>query len=122
MDRRGFHAWLEAYFRAWESNDPEDVAALFTEDAVYRVGPFRPPYVGRDEVVQRWIEGGSTDMDHRFEIIAVEGDVGVARWHVTTQLPGDRVKVEHDGVLVITFAPAGRCRDHLEWYERRELE
>jgi hypothetical protein len=121
MDRRGFQGWLDAYFRAWESNAVADVAALFTEDAVYRVGPFREPWRGRDEIVRRWVEGGSTDMDHGFEILAVEGDVGVARWRVITQLPGDPVKVEHDGVLVITFAPDGRCRDHLEWYERREL-
>jgi hypothetical protein len=28
--------------------------------------------------------------------------------------------VDQDGVLVISFGSDGRCRDHLEWYERRE--
>jgi ketosteroid isomerase-like protein len=43
MDRGGFEDWLRRYFDAWVSNDPVDVAALFTEDALYWVGPFREP-------------------------------------------------------------------------------
>lgn len=121
MDRPGFERWLDAYFAAWESNDPEDVGALFTEDAVYRLGPFRTPWVGRDEIVRRWVAGGVDDVHHRYEVLAVEGEVGVARWRATTQLPGDPVRVEQDGVLVITLAPDGRCREHAEWFDRREL-
>jgi hypothetical protein len=30
MDVDAFEAWLDAYFAAWVSNDPDDVAALFT--------------------------------------------------------------------------------------------
>jgi uncharacterized protein (TIGR02246 family) len=51
MDRAGFEGWLRRYFEAWVSNDPDDVAALFTEDALYWVGPFREPWVGRDQIV-----------------------------------------------------------------------
>jgi uncharacterized protein (TIGR02246 family) len=121
VDRQDFARWLDAYFAAWESNDPADVAGLFTEDAVYRTSPFREPWQGREEIVRWWVAGGSNDVDHRYDIVAVDGDVGVAHWRVTTHLPGDPVRVEHDGVLVLTFAQDGRCREHLEWYERREL-
>ena len=27
--------WMEAYLEAWTSNDENDIAALFTPDAVY---------------------------------------------------------------------------------------
>ena len=33
----------------------------------------------------------------------------------------DPVRVEYDGVLVVRFAPDGRCSEHREWYFRREL-
>jgi SnoaL-like protein len=57
MDPAGFEDWLGRYFDAWVSNDPADVASLFTEDAIYRVGPFREPWVGRDQIVDRWTSG-----------------------------------------------------------------
>ena len=47
MDRTGFTAWLERYFAAWRSNDPTEVGALFTEDAVYASGPFSGSATGR---------------------------------------------------------------------------
>jgi uncharacterized protein (TIGR02246 family) len=122
VDRPGFEEWLAAYFAAWASNEPDDVAALFTEDATYRIGPFREPWRGRDEIVRRWVTGGADDVRFDYDVIALEGDVGVAHWRVTTQLPADTVRVEQDGVLVITFAPDGRCREHLEWFDRRELD
>jgi ketosteroid isomerase-like protein len=50
MDRAGFEGWLRRYFEAWVSNDPGDVEALFAEDALYWVGPFREPWVGRDQI------------------------------------------------------------------------
>jgi len=30
--------------------------------------------------------------------------------------------VEYDGVLMVRFAPDGRCAEHREWYFRRELQ
>jgi hypothetical protein len=35
MDLESFRNWLERYFAAWGSNEPDDVAALFAEDAEY---------------------------------------------------------------------------------------
>ena len=31
--------WMQHYIAAWTSNDPEDIRALFTEDAVYATQP-----------------------------------------------------------------------------------
>jgi hypothetical protein len=30
MRRRGVQAWIDGYVRAWNSNDPADIRALFT--------------------------------------------------------------------------------------------
>jgi hypothetical protein len=120
MDRPGFEDWLRRYFDAWVSNDAGDVGALFTDDAVYWVGPFREPWLGRDQIVDRWTSGEQEDVRTAFDVITVEGETGVAHWNVTAgPVGGDRS--EWDGVLVIAFAADGRCREHREWFSRREL-
>jgi len=41
--------WLDGYLVARRTNDPDDIRALFTEDASYAGGPFDPdPWVGRE--------------------------------------------------------------------------
>jgi uncharacterized protein (TIGR02246 family) len=49
-------AWVDAYKRAWISNDADDIAAIFTDDAVYEFRPNDPePWRGRDGIVQGWV-------------------------------------------------------------------
>jgi uncharacterized protein (TIGR02246 family) len=62
VDREAFGRWLQAYFAAWVSNDRDDVAALFTEDATYAVGPFADVWQGRDEIVRWWTSVAQEDV------------------------------------------------------------
>jgi nuclear transport factor 2 (NTF2) superfamily protein len=121
MDRDGVARWMDAYRDAWISNDPAEVAALFTEDAEYSIEPFREPWRGQDEIVRKWTAGIKQQVALTYEVLALEGDLAVVRWHVLTQNQGDPVRTEYDGVLALTFAPDGRCRDHREWFFQREL-
>jgi SnoaL-like protein len=120
MDREAFGGWLEAYFAAWISNEPDDVGALFTEDATYAVGPFADVWVGRQEIVSRWTSGAQEDVAYAYEILAFEGETGIAHWNVRARPEGEPHRAEWDGILLITFAPDGRCLDHREWLVRRE--
>ena len=113
--------WMEAYRTAWISNVPSDVAALFTEDAVYSVSPFTEPWIGRDEIVRRWVAGIQQDVEMTYDVLAAGGDQAIIHWHVFSRNVGDPVKVEYDGVLAVRFATDGRCSEHREWYFRREL-
>jgi hypothetical protein len=121
VDRAGVATWLEAYRRAWISNDPVEVGDLFTKEAVYLSEPFTQPWLGREEIVRRWTAGISQEVEMTWDIQAIDGDVAVVRWIVVTRNAGDPVRVQYDGVLVLRFAGDGRCRDHREWYFRREL-
>ncbi len=47
-------AWLAAYHHAWITHNAEQVAQLFTENAVYHSHPFRPPYQSRAEIQAYW--------------------------------------------------------------------
>ena len=40
-------AWITKYQAAWTSNDPEQIAGLFAEDAEYFPEPFAAPWRGR---------------------------------------------------------------------------
>jgi hypothetical protein len=121
MDIEGFGAWLERYFQAWVSNQPADVGGLFTEDADYWVGPFTEPRRGRGAIVEWWVNGVKMDVEFAYEPLAVNGDIGVAHWNVKSR-NGAGLPREWDGVLQITFAPDGRCREHREWFSVRDLQ
>jgi uncharacterized protein (TIGR02246 family) len=59
-------AWVDAYKRAWISNDADDIAAIFTDDAVYEFRPNDPePWRGRDEIVQGWVGEPDAHVDAR---------------------------------------------------------
>lgn len=120
MDIGSFGDWLARYFRAWASNDPADVGALFAEDAEYFTGPFSVPQQGRAAIVERWTGGVQMDVRASFEPLAVNGDVGVAHWNVRSRTVAGSLR-EWDGMLVITFDAGGRCREHREWYSVRDL-
>jgi len=120
VDLDGLHGWLQAYFAAWVSNDPHDVEALFTEDAEYRASPFATPWIGREEIVRRWVSEHRTAAVWRYEPLMVQGDRAIAHWNVVAR-DLDGVRRERDGVLVLTFAPDQRCKDHREWMTIRDL-
>ena len=71
MDRDAFGGWLEAYFAAWVTNEPGDVAALFTENATYAVGPFADVWEGRDEIVRRWTSVAQEDVEYTYEVLSL---------------------------------------------------
>ena len=53
---RRVYAWIDGYVRAWNSNEPADIRALFTQDAAYYTEPYGPPWEGRDEIVRQWLD------------------------------------------------------------------
>jgi ketosteroid isomerase-like protein len=53
---RRAQAWIDGYVRAWNSNDPADIRALFTQDAVYSYEPYSRPWRGQDEIVRQWLD------------------------------------------------------------------
>jgi RNA polymerase sigma-70 factor (ECF subfamily) len=49
---------LERYVEATESGDPDAIARLLREDARFSMPPQPGRWVGRDEIVRIWVEGG----------------------------------------------------------------
>jgi len=73
-------AWVDRYVAAWRTNDPVDIAGLFTEDGEYHEGPYETDWVGRDEIVDgwrsrwHWQKGG---WSFEWNLVSIEGSTAV---------------------------------------------
>ena len=76
----GFEAlkrWLDAYGEAWESQDPDAAAALFTEDGTYAWGPFTEQIKGKQAIRRAWqtaTQGNQTEITFAYEPLAATED------------------------------------------------
>jgi uncharacterized protein (TIGR02246 family) len=104
--------WVNGYVRAWNTNDPGEIGALFTEDALYYTAPFRPPWRGREQIVEGWLnrkdEPGETAFDWR--PVAVTADVAFIQG--TTIYPTETFS----NLWIVRLDDDGRCREFTEWW------
>jgi uncharacterized protein (TIGR02246 family) len=118
MSNDAVRKWVEGYRKAWISNDPDEVRALFTEDAVYKFEPHDPePLQGADAIVESWLEEPDTPGEHEFEWHELPDGLAVVQG-VTTYDDGKR-RVVYDNLFVIDLADDGRAREFTEWYMKR---
>lgn len=117
--------WLDRYVDAWRTNDPVEVEALFTEDAVYRYRPYggdRNAAVGRQAIVEAWLDEGDPpgSWDARYEPYAIEGNRAVAmgRSDYFASEKGE-ARTYHNAFL-LRFDEEGRCAEFTEYYMREE--
>jgi uncharacterized protein (TIGR02246 family) len=114
-------AWLTRYKQAWEQRDPARAAALFTDNAPYHEMPFDAPKAGRAGIRDYWatVTADQRDVAFRSQLIAVTGQTAVARWSATLKSASSGVRVELDGVFILTFDASGLCSELREWWHVR---
>ena len=118
--------WLDAYARAWETYDPEQIAALFSEGAEYRWHPADEPTVGRDEIVRAWVapEGNESSRDEpgtylgEYRPYAVDGNRAVAIGTSTYWTDASRSTLarHYYNNWLLEFDDDGRCSSFTEYY------
>jgi SnoaL-like domain len=117
--------WLASHDAAWRAAEHAAIADLFSEEAVYHLGPFGEPwrgltgpFRGRDAIATGWLAGGIEG--ERFEIdsdiLAIEGARAVVRRRITYFEPDGSVESRWDTCWVIDFDGDGRCAEYREWY------
>ena len=82
MDRAQLIDWIGRYERAWRSPGTDGLAELFTEDASYSTAPYENPHRGLAAIREMWEaerSGPDEDFEMSSEVVAAEGDTGVAR-------------------------------------------
>ena len=105
--------WMERYLRAWDSNDPEDIRALFTDDAEYYTLPGRKPKKGAGAIVAWWDEARDEPGDYTF------------RWETVLATPARAViqgytdyheRESYHNLWIIDLDADGRARRFTEWW------
>ena len=106
--------WLDGYRVAWETNDPADIRALFTEDATYAGGPFDPePWIGREGIVAGWLAHKDEPGTWSFEGAPLVYSDGIGVIQCRIEYDSGRV---YASLWVVTFADDGRARSFVEWF------
>jgi hypothetical protein len=122
-DRASVERWLAAYVEAWKSYDRESIEALFSPEAVYRYRPHGDEIVGREAIVESWLEDDPDEpgtYEAEYGVIALDGDVAVATGTSTyLARPGGPVDKVYDNCFLIRFDDAGRCREFTEFFMKR---
>jgi uncharacterized protein (TIGR02246 family) len=123
MDRARLGEWIEKYERAWRTAGTDVLAELFTEDATYSTAPYEQPHQGREAIARMWEAermGPDEEFEMSSEVVAVEGDTGVARILVHYLKPRDqgrenRRRREYSDLWVVRLNDAGLCFHFEEW-------
>ena len=114
IDRSLVQRWIAAYERAWRSAGTEPLAALFAEDATYSMQPYAEPTRGLRAIAGLWErerEGPDERFTMTYELVAVEGDTGVAR--IEVHYPDKAL--DFRDLWIMRFAADGRCHAFEEW-------
>lgn len=121
MNRSDFEHWLDGYRTAWRSDDPDQIGALFTEDATYSPYPFREPKRGREAIVAWWVGQGDSGNEWRFERerLVVDGEVGVVQGITTYPAADGQPEAVFSNIWVVRLAPDGRASSFAEWWVQR---
>ena len=105
-------SWVQSYRRAWESNDPEEIGGLFAEEAAYFTEPFAPPWLGRAEIVAKWLENSDEPGTTTFEWHPVIITDEVAVVEATTTYP-DKT---YSNLWVLRLDQVGQALQFTEWW------
>jgi hypothetical protein len=124
MNHDQFQDWLDRYVEAWKSYDRQQIAELFAENAQYRYHPQDEPVMGRDAIVDSWLDEKDEPgtYDAKYEPLAIDGDVHVAQgWSRYFDAQG-KPRDEYCNIYICRFDADGRCTDFTEyWIQNREF-
>ena len=112
MDDR-VERWIGRYRAAWESNDADDIQALFVDDAEYRTEPHAEAWIGSEEIVDGWLEAadGPGETVFTWELVTESTDLAVVQ--------GETIYADgptYSNLWIIRFAPDGRATHFTEWW------
>lgn len=110
-------AWVEAYVAAWNSNEPEEIADLFAEEATYKLEPWIEPWRGREQILAGWLEHRDEPGDTEFKWWprARDGDL----WILEAATHYKSLGKDYCNLWLVRLDAEGRCTEFAEWWKQR---
>lgn len=112
VDRTTVLAWIDRYELAWRSPGTTSLDELFAPEATYRTAPFEAPFTGLAAIRALWKSESEESFTLDREVVAVDGDVAVARLEVRYGRPLRQV---YRDLWILRFDTEGRCTAFEEW-------
>jgi uncharacterized protein (TIGR02246 family) len=118
MDATSYEDWVDRYVHAWNTNDPEEVAALFTEGARYLTEPYAAPWEGRDAIVTGWLQSKDEPGDTEFEysVLVATDEIGIVKGDTRYKTSGRN----YSNLWEIRLDGEGRCSEFVEWWMEKK--
>ncbi len=119
MNEADFRHWLDRYGAAWEAQDPDAAASIFTPSGTYAWGPFNEPVRGREAIREAWdyaTRGQQSDIRFGYEVLAVTDGRGIARWWASMRVNATGQPVRMEGIFLVTLDKDGLCEVFREWW------
>nr|BFE56798.1 hypothetical protein GCM10020063_013240 [Dactylosporangium thailandense] len=111
-DLEAVTGWVEGYLRAWGSNEPAEIGALFAEDAAYYPAPYAEPWRGRDAIVAAWLEHRDArgEWDFSWFPVTVSPELSIVQG-----VTGYGAKT-YSNLWLLRLDTVGQCREFTEWW------
>jgi limonene-1,2-epoxide hydrolase len=106
---------VRRFCAVWSNLDPDEIAAFFTDDAVYHNIPM-DPIAGRDTIKTfiAGFAGGAEQIDFRVRNIVADGDVVLTERVDVFQLPNGKVELPVMGTFEVKDGKIAAWRDYFD--------
>ena len=110
--------WVEGWDRGWRATDPEPIAALYAQEAVFLTHPFRGGATPREYAVQAFADETLVEGPLWAEPLVAGDRAAVEYWAILRARTGEEVTIS--GVTVLRFAPSGLVVEHRDYWALEE--
>ena len=106
---------VRRFCAAWSNVEPDDIAAFFTDDAVYHNIPM-DPITGRDTIKTfiAGFAGGAEQIDFRVRNIVADGDVVLTERVDVFLMPNGKVELPVMGTFEVRDGKIAAWRDYFD--------
>jgi ketosteroid isomerase-like protein len=97
---------LDVYIRAWETQDPDLIVTIFTEQATYHERVMGEPIPDRAAIHQYWqdkVVGAQANISCRLLNLYLDGDTAIAEWLAEFDDVTQGLRKRMKEIAVLTF-------------------
>jgi ketosteroid isomerase-like protein len=106
LTKQDVRAVLDVYIRAWETQDPDLIVTIFTEDATYHERVLRAPIPNRDAIRRYWetkVVAEQANIKCELLDLYLDGDTAIAEWEAQFDDVVDGARKRMREIAVLDF-------------------